>query len=128
MLATAFRRSMPEAHYMSRAQLDLVHPVTELGLDLRRVRNAAGLPLFMFRSAVKDLGAWVLAGITFDSQERARREMMLCYFAGYATRRRRESRALEPTATRRWLLRSLGLHPRLRSASHTLRPLPCASR
>jgi glycosyltransferase involved in cell wall biosynthesis len=81
---------------MSRAQLDRVHPVTELGLDLRRVRMVAGLPIFMLRSAFADLAGWLTAWITFNAQERTRREMMLCYFAGYATRRRREARALEP--------------------------------
>jgi glycosyltransferase involved in cell wall biosynthesis len=81
---------------MSRAQLDRVHPVTELGLDLRRVRSAAGLPLFMLRSAISDVGGWLLAAVTFNRQERTRCEMMLCYFAGYVTNRRRESRKLQP--------------------------------
>lgn len=74
---------------ISRSQLDSLQPVTELGLDLRRVRRLAGLPLFMVRSAATDIFGWVLATVVWDAQERTRHEMMLCYFLGYVAGRRR---------------------------------------
>jgi glycosyltransferase involved in cell wall biosynthesis len=77
---------------ISRSQLDDLQPITELGLDLRRVKRLAGLPLFMIRAAALDVFGWMAAAFLCDQQERARREMMLCYFAGYvAGRCRRET-------------------------------------
>lgn len=72
---------------LSRAQLDRLQPVTELGLDLSTVRHLAGVPLFMFRTALTDAVGWITDA--FDAAEQFRREMMLCYFAGYVVARRR---------------------------------------
>lgn len=72
---------------LSRAQLDRLQPVTELGVDLSKARQVAGIPLFMLRSAITDAVGWVVDA--FDTAEQFRREMMLCYFAGYVAARRR---------------------------------------
>jgi len=72
---------------LSRAQLDRLQPVTELGVDLSNARQVAGIPLFMLRSALMDAIGWLVDA--FDTAEQFRREMMLCYFAGYVAARRR---------------------------------------
>jgi glucosyl-dolichyl phosphate glucuronosyltransferase len=68
---------------VSKARLEQRHPVTEMGLDLSRVPRLLGVPRFMFGSALRDLVGWLRALVTGNSIERVRREMMLCYFAGY---------------------------------------------
>jgi len=72
---------------ISRAQLDRLQPVTELGVDLSQARKIAGIPLFMLRTALVDALGWLAKA--FDTAEQFRREMMLCYFAGYVAARRR---------------------------------------
>jgi hypothetical protein len=68
---------------VSRSRLEQRHTVTELGVDLTSVPRIAGVPRFMFGSAVRDMLGWLRAFVTFDNIERVRREMMLYYFAGY---------------------------------------------
>ncbi len=63
--------------------LEQRHPVTELGIDVSQVRKLAGIPRFMFGSALRDVAGWTFALLSCDSAELTRREMMLCYFAGY---------------------------------------------
>jgi glycosyltransferase involved in cell wall biosynthesis len=72
---------------LSRAQLDRLQPVTELGVDLTQTRQIAGIPLFMLRSALMDAIGWLVDAL--DTAEQFRREVMLCYFAGYVAARRR---------------------------------------
>jgi hypothetical protein len=79
---------------LSRAKLDSLRPVTELGVDLTRVRRFWGLPLFMWRAAAGDVVGWLTA--MFDRPEQFRHEAMLCYFAGYLGGRRRQAAALRP--------------------------------
>jgi glycosyltransferase involved in cell wall biosynthesis len=68
---------------VSRSRLEQRHTVTELGIDLTTVPRIAGVPRFMFGSAIRDVGGWLRTLVTFDTIERMRREMMLFYFAGY---------------------------------------------
>jgi hypothetical protein len=68
---------------VAKSHLEQRHKVTEMGIDLSRVRRILGVPRFMFGSAVRDIGGWVRALLTLDATERVRRDMMLCYFAGY---------------------------------------------
>ncbi|MCU1385817.1 MAG: hypothetical protein JWL71_4514 [Acidobacteria bacterium] len=68
---------------VSKSRLERRHPVTELGIDLREVPTIAGVPRFMFGSALRDAVRWVGASVTRNTVERVRREMRLCYFAGY---------------------------------------------
>ncbi len=81
---------------LSRATLDRLQPVTELGLDLTRVKHVADVPRFMLRGALNDALGWVGSAIRFDFEEQFRHEMMLCYFAGYVAGRQRSSRRLRP--------------------------------
>ena len=74
---------------VSRAALDRMQPVTELGLDLRQVPHLLGVPRFMFGTLGRDLfglAAAVAAGRPADA---FRHQMMLWFFAGYATARLR---------------------------------------
>jgi glycosyltransferase involved in cell wall biosynthesis len=78
---------------VSRARLEQHHVVTELGLDLSTVPRIAGVPRFMFGSAVRSLMSWMLALVTFDGIGRMRHEVMLYYFFGYVNAVRAARRA-----------------------------------
>jgi glycosyltransferase involved in cell wall biosynthesis len=71
----------------SRADLDRMQPVTELGVDLAAARHIAGVPAFMLRVAIEDAVGWIASTLRFDTAEQFRREAMLYYFAGYLARR-----------------------------------------
>jgi glycosyltransferase involved in cell wall biosynthesis len=81
---------------VSRSRLEERHTVTELGVDLTTVPRIAGVPRFMFGSAARDVLGWLRALVTFDRIERMRREMMLCYFAGYMPLLNRKDRQNRP--------------------------------
>jgi len=66
-----------------RQRLEQIHPRTELGVDLSRVRRTAGIPRYMYGSAVRDASGYLRALATGDLLGAVRCEMMLCYFAGY---------------------------------------------
>jgi glucosyl-dolichyl phosphate glucuronosyltransferase len=68
---------------ISKAFLEQRHPITELGVDLRHVPRFAGVPRFMIGSAARDVASWAGASIRRDPVEKIRREVWLCYFAGY---------------------------------------------
>jgi glycosyltransferase involved in cell wall biosynthesis len=78
---------------VSRAALERMQPITELGIDLRRTPHLLGVPRFMYRSVVNDaFGALLERGL--GRPERSfRHQMMVAYFAGYAWARWRERRA-----------------------------------
>jgi glycosyltransferase involved in cell wall biosynthesis len=65
---------------VSKSRIERRHPTTELGVDLARVPRVGGVPRFMYGTAARDLAGWIVAT---SACERTRREMMLCYFAGY---------------------------------------------
>jgi glycosyltransferase involved in cell wall biosynthesis len=68
---------------VSKALLEQRHPVTDTGVDLTRVPTVAGVPRFLFGSAVRDLFSLVRAAATFNGIEIMKRLSMLCYFTGY---------------------------------------------
>lgn len=68
---------------VSKCRLEQRHPVTELGIDMSRVRKLAGIPHFMLGSALRDAAGWAVALLSLDRAALTRHEMMLCYFAGY---------------------------------------------
>jgi glycosyltransferase involved in cell wall biosynthesis len=70
---------------VSKRRLEAHHTTTELGLDLATVARFAGVPRFMFGSALRDSLTWFYALATRDTHQRAVSEMMLCYFVGYVT-------------------------------------------
>jgi len=72
---------------VSRAALDRMQPVTELGLDLRMTPHVLGLPRFMYGSALRDAARCTLHALRGRTAEAFRHEMMLAFFAGYARAR-----------------------------------------
>ena len=66
-----------------RQRLEQIHTTTELGIDLSQVPKIAGIPRYMYGSAVRDVRGYVRALATGDRLDAVRHEMMLCYFAGY---------------------------------------------
>lgn len=68
---------------ISKARLERVRAVTELGVDLSGVPRIAGVPRFMFRTAVVDAVGWLKAMAAGRPHDQMRHAMMLCYFAGY---------------------------------------------
>ena len=74
---------------ISRARMEAIHPVTELGLDLREVATIGGVPRFLFGSAARDAGKWLKAFVRGDRGERVAAETQLCYFGGQLRERLR---------------------------------------
>jgi glycosyltransferase involved in cell wall biosynthesis len=99
---------------VSRSRLEQRHTVTELGINLATVPRIVGVPRFMFGSAVRDAMGWVRAMLTLDDVERMRREMMLCYFAGYV--KGRSYFTVNTLSTGRW---SEGITPLASATSNT---------
>ena len=67
---------------ISRARLEAIHPVTELGLDLREVPTIAGVPRFLFGDAARDGVRWLKAAVRGDRGARLAAETQLWYFGG----------------------------------------------
>ena len=82
---------------VSKARLERRHPITEMGIDLRTAPAVAGVPRYLYGSAVRDFAAWAASWFSGDRLERTRRAMRLCYFAGYV----KETRAMEKESGRR---------------------------
>jgi glycosyltransferase involved in cell wall biosynthesis len=76
---------------ISRARLEAVHPVTELGLDLRTVPTVAGIPRFLFGAALRDAARWLSALVHGDRGRRLAAETQLWYFGGQLRERVRAS-------------------------------------
>jgi glycosyltransferase involved in cell wall biosynthesis len=74
---------------ISRARMEAIHPVTELGVDLRRVPRIAGIPRFLFGSAIRDGITWLAAVAHRDAARRLVAETRLCYFGGQLRERLR---------------------------------------
>jgi hypothetical protein len=72
---------------VSKATFELVQPVTELGLDLRREPHVGPVPRFMIGNALRDIIGYVRALVTGRTSQRFHHEMMLAYFAGYVSSR-----------------------------------------
>jgi glucosyl-dolichyl phosphate glucuronosyltransferase len=72
---------------VARAQMQDLHPVTELGLDLRTVPRFVGTPRFMWGSTLRDAAAWFQAVMDGEEVRRAEAEMSMAYFTGYVRTR-----------------------------------------
>jgi hypothetical protein len=75
---------------VSRARVDRIHPLTELGVDLRLTRYLARVPQFMLGDSARDLWRWARALARRDFSERVCVESRLCYFLGYAWEQQHE--------------------------------------
>jgi glycosyltransferase involved in cell wall biosynthesis len=78
---------------VSRAALERMQPVTELGIDLRKTPHLLAVPRFMYGSAVRDVAALVRERARGRRERSFRHQMMVAYFAGYFWARWRERRA-----------------------------------
>jgi hypothetical protein len=82
----------------SRAALERLQPITELGIDLNRVPHVLRTPRFMWRGAAEAMCGWADATLRFDREDQFKHEAMLCYFVGYLAARREEaSRGFQPS-------------------------------
>jgi glycosyltransferase involved in cell wall biosynthesis len=77
---------------ISHARLHGLHGRTELGLDLSSVPRFAGIPRYMFTTALADAAGWVKSSITARPSVRVEHAMMLAYFFGYVRESLRISR------------------------------------
>ena len=77
---------------VSRAALDRMQPVTELGIDLRATMHVLGVPRFMYGTLLRDLAGMVQGWAAGRPEVAFRHEMMIAFFAGYVTARLREYR------------------------------------
>lgn len=68
---------------VSRARLDALHRVDELGLDLSRVPHIARVPRFVWGLVPRAALAWLRARLRGRRTEAALHEMRLCYAVGY---------------------------------------------
>jgi glycosyltransferase involved in cell wall biosynthesis len=84
---------------VSRATLEYTQPFTELGLDLRETQHLLGVPRYMYRCALNDLGAWARQALAGRRADAFRHQMMFVYFLGYVvTRAGRAPRHLSAAA------------------------------
>lgn len=83
---------------IARARMQALHPISELGVDLRTAPCIAGIPRFMWGSALRDLIGWVSSTGRGNATGQAEHEMMLAYFAGYAANRVRKRALAAPPA------------------------------
>ena len=86
---------------ISRARMEAIHPVTELGLDLREVPTIAGVPRFLFGEAARDAVRWVKAAVRGDRGAQLAAETQLWYFGGQLRERLRRRRGLHGHIGRR---------------------------
>jgi hypothetical protein len=80
---------------VSKAALERMQPVTELGLDLRGVPHLGGVPRFMYGSLVRDVVGLGRETLRRRPAAAFRHQAMLAYFAGYFWARWRERREPE---------------------------------
>ena len=89
-LTTRYFRRWWYGKGVSRAALDRLQPVTELGVDLRDTPHILGVPRFMYGTLLRDL-AGLAAGMAARRPEVAfRHQMMVAFFAGYFAARLRD--------------------------------------
>jgi hypothetical protein len=74
-----------------------LHPVSELGLDLREVPHFAKIPRFMWGDALRNTIGWLRSAVRFDAVGLAEREMAVAYFLGYVVGRHSRRRLRELT-------------------------------
>jgi glycosyltransferase involved in cell wall biosynthesis len=77
---------------VSRARMEALHPVTELGIDLRQVPTIFGVPRFLVGTAVRDCAKWLAAAGRGRQGARLAAETQLYYFGGQVMERLRQRR------------------------------------
>ncbi len=93
---------------VSRAALERLQPITELGLDLRSTPHVLGVPRFMFGTALRDAAGMLRESVRGRPAAAFRHQMMVAYFAGYCWSR--------------WRGRGTGLAPAPHPENHPAQP------
>lgn len=75
---------------VSRAALDRMQPVTELGVDLRRTPHVLGVPRFMYGTLLRDVAGLMKEVAARRPEAAFRHQMMIAFFAGYFIARRKQ--------------------------------------
>ncbi len=76
---------------VSRASLERMQPLTELGIDLTRTPHILRVPRYMYGSLLRDAAAWLRHRLGRRRADAFRHQMMMAYFAGYFWARQRRS-------------------------------------
>lgn len=84
---------------VSRAALDRMQPVTELGIDLRTAPHILGVPRFMYGTALRDAVRLIKDVAARRPEAAFRHQMMLAFFAGYFVARARDRFSSPPYRT-----------------------------
>ena len=86
-------RGVSRALLYQRAGLDMEAP-EQTTLDFSKVPHVAGVPRYLFRKALAQLGSWVKASLGRDAIAAFEHETWLCFFAGIVRQRWKNSRAV----------------------------------
>ena len=78
---------------VSRAALERMQTVTELGIDLRKTPHFLGVPRYMYGAVLRDVIGMVRERVRGRREASFRHQMMVAYFVGYFRARWRERRA-----------------------------------
>ena len=89
-LTAAYFRTWWLGKGVSRAALERMQPVTELGVDLRKTPHVLGVPRYMYGSLLRDAIGLIREGLLGRRERAFRHQMMAMYFAGYFWARWRE--------------------------------------
>jgi glucosyl-dolichyl phosphate glucuronosyltransferase len=92
-LTPAYFRTWWFGKGVSRAALERMQPVTELGVDLRNTPHVLGVPRYMYGSVVRDGVGMVRERLLGRREVSFRHQMMAAFFAGYFWARWRERSA-----------------------------------
>lgn len=84
---------------VSRAALDRMQPVTELGIELPRTPHFFGVPRFMYGALLRDAIGLMRGMVARRAETAFRHQMMIAFFAGYLTARVRERLSSPPFRT-----------------------------
>jgi len=94
-----FWRGISRARLYERFRLDMISP-EETTLDYSQVPHIAGVPRFMYRQGLQELGRWAADLARWNTPAAFDHELWLCFFAGILKQRVVTSRgALPPAAT-----------------------------
>lgn len=85
---------------ISRAALECMQSITELGVDLRATPHLLNVPRFMYRSVCMDVVGMIREGLRGRPEVSFRHQMMAAYFAGYFWARQRR-RCADPQSAQR---------------------------
>ena len=81
---------------VSRAALERMQPMTELGVDLRVTPHIFRVPRYMYGTLLRDVVGWVRETVRRRPAAAFRHEMGVAFFLGYARARVSETRAIPP--------------------------------